>query len=80
MVITVLITVLFTKFLTYIVDFHYKTVTQVQSDCRKAIWTRYTILTYRQRTQNGVLTGMLCRAIFCNHLSVLPMQIATTIT
>jgi len=37
-------------------------------------------LTYRQPAQNGVLTDQLCRAIFCIHLSIMPMQIAITIT
>jgi len=37
-------------------------------------------LTYRQPVQNGVLTDQLCRAIYCIHLSVTPMQIAITIT
>ena len=37
-------------------------------------------LTYRQPAQNGILTDLPCWAIFCNHLSILPMQIATTIT
>jgi len=37
-------------------------------------------LTYRQPAQNGVLTDQLCRAIYCIHLSIMPMQIAITIT
>jgi len=36
-------------------------------------------LTYRQPAQNGVLMDQLCRAIYCIHLSIMPMQIATTI-
>ena len=30
--------------------------------------------------QNGVLTDQLCRAIYCIQLSIMPMQIAITIT
>jgi len=37
-------------------------------------------LSYRQPAQNGVLTEQLCRAIYCIHLSIMPMQIAITIT
>jgi len=37
-------------------------------------------LTYRQPAQNGVLTDQLCRAIYCIHLSTMPMQTAITIT
>jgi len=37
-------------------------------------------LTYRQPAQNVVLTDQLCRAIFGLHLSIMPMQIAITIT
>jgi len=37
-------------------------------------------LTYRQPAQNGVLTDQLCRAIYYIHLSIVPMQIAITIT
>jgi len=37
-------------------------------------------LTYRQPAQNGVLSDQLCRAIFCIHLFIMPMQIAITIT
>jgi len=37
-------------------------------------------LTYRQPAQNGVLADQLCRAIYCIHLSIMPMQIAITIT
>jgi len=37
-------------------------------------------LTYRQPAQNGVLTDQLCRAIYCIHLSILPLQIPITIT
>jgi len=37
-------------------------------------------LTYRQPAQNGVLTDQLCRAIYCIHLSIMPMQIDITIT
>jgi len=37
-------------------------------------------LTYRQPAQNGVLTDQLCRAIHCILLSIVPMQIAITIT
>jgi len=40
----------------------------------------YTHMTYRQPAQNGVLTDQLCRAIYCIHLSIMPMQIAITIT
>jgi len=41
---------------------------------------RPTQLTYLQPAQNGVLTDQLCRAIYCIHLSIMPMQIAITIT
>jgi len=37
-------------------------------------------LTYRQPSQNGVLTDQLCWAIYCIHLSIMPMQIAISIT
>jgi len=37
-------------------------------------------LTYRQPAQNGVLTDKLCQAIYCIHLSIMPMKIAITIT
>jgi len=39
-----------------------------------------TQLTYRQSAQNSVLTDQLCRAIYCIHLSIMPMEIAITIT
>jgi len=35
--------------------------------------------TYRQPAQNDVLTDLICRAIFCIYLSILHMQIGTTI-
>jgi len=37
-------------------------------------------LTYQQPAQNGALMDLFCRAIFCIHLSILPMQVATTIS
>ena len=37
-------------------------------------------LTYRRPAQNGVLTDQLCQAIYCIHLSIMPMQIIATIT
>ena len=37
-------------------------------------------LTYRQPAQNGVLMDQRCRAIYCIQLSIMPMQIAITIT
>ena len=37
-------------------------------------------LTYQQPAQNGVLTDQLCRAIYCSHLSIMPMQISIIIT
>jgi len=42
----------------------------------KAPWQ----LTYRQPAQNGVLADQLCWAIYCIHLSIMPMKIAITIT
>jgi len=48
--------------------------------CR--VWVQCDVcqLTYRQPAQNGVLTDQLCRAIYCIHLSIMPMQTAITIT
>jgi len=37
-------------------------------------------MAYRQPAQNGVLTDQLCLAIYCIHLSIMPMQIAIDIT
>jgi len=39
----------------------------------------YALLTYRQPAQNGALTDLLCGAIFCIQLSILPKQKATII-
>jgi len=36
-------------------------------------------LTYQQPAQNGALTDQFCRAIYCIHLSIMPMQVAITI-
>ena len=45
-----------------------------------SLFIRQVKLTYRQPVQNGVLTDQLCRAIYSIHLSIMPMQIAITIT